>query len=146
MKDPPRLRLDLKPSRIGAALIAAAVLASALLIACLPVEWWWRAAGSLGIGAYGIWLLRSRADATAPRSIVAIEIAADLRATFTERGGRRGEGTVRPDSYVGALLTTIVLRSAGARRSRAIAVLPDMLTAEDFRRLRVLLRLGRAAE
>jgi len=39
-----------------------------------------------------------------------------------------------------------MLRPAGAHRSRATAILPDMLSAEDFRRLRVLLRLGRAAE
>jgi len=146
MKNPPPLRLDLKPSRIAAALIAAGVVASAALVASLPAEWWCRAAGSLGIGAYGVWLLRTRAYATTPRSIVSVEIAADLRATFTERGGRRVEAGVEPDSYVGALLTTIVLRPAGAHRSRAIAILPDMLSAEDFRRLRVLLRLGRAVE
>jgi hypothetical protein len=93
-----------------------------------------------------VWLLRTRAYATTRRSIVSVEIGADLRATFTERGGRRVEAGVQPDSYVGALLTTIVLRPAGAHRSRAIAILPDMLSAEDFRRLRVLLRLGRAVE
>ncbi|HXX82421.1 MAG TPA: protein YgfX [Casimicrobiaceae bacterium] len=146
MKNPPPLRLELKPSRIAAALIAAGVVATASLVASLPAQWWWRAAGSLAIGAYGIWLLRGRAYATAPHSVVAIEIASDLRATFTERSGRRTEGAVQPDSYIGALLTTIVLRPLGARRSRAIAILPDMLMTEDFRRLRVMLRLGRAAE
>jgi toxin CptA len=146
MKSPPPLRLEIKPSRIAAALIAAGVVASASLVAWLPIEWWWRAAGLLGIGAYGVWLLRSRISAGTPQSVVAIEIAADLRGTFTERGGRRVEGSVQPDSYAGTLLTTIVLRPTGSRRSRAIAILPDMLSAEDFRRLRVLLRFGRAAE
>ena len=46
--------------------------------------------------------------------------------------------------YVGGSLTSIVWRRAGARRSRAIAILPDMLPAEDFRRLRVLLRYARS--
>jgi hypothetical protein len=44
---------------------------------------------------------------------------------------------------VGSVLTTIVWRRDGARRSHAIAILPDMLHAEDFRKLRLLLRLGR---
>jgi len=140
----PPLRIELKSSRLAAALIAAGVVASASLIGWLPGEWWWRAAGVAAICAYGVWLVRSRAYAATPGSIVALEVAADLRATFTERSGRRIEGTVQPDSYVGAMLTTIVLRPTGAHRSRAIAILPDMLDTEDFRRLRVLLRLGRS--
>lgn len=146
MRTPQPLRLELKPSRLAAALIAAGVVASALLISWLPGEWWWRAAGAVAIGGYGVWLVRSRAYAAAPRAIVALEVAADLRATFTERSGRCIEGTVQPDSYVGAMLTTIVLRPTGARRSRAIAILPDMLGAEDFRTLPVLLRLGYSPE
>jgi len=51
---------------------------------------------------------------------------------------------VQPDSYVGALLTTLVVRPDGKHRLRTIAILPDMLPADDFRRLRLLLRLGRS--
>ena len=94
MKNPPPLPAEIMPSRIAGPLIAAGVVASALLVAWLPAEWWWRAAGSFAIGVYGVWLLRSLAGATTPRSVVAIEIAADLRATFTERDGRRVEGNV----------------------------------------------------
>src|SRR5215470_2181096 len=146
MKTPPPLRLELKPSRLAAKLLAAGVVATALLIAWLPGEWWWRAAVAVAIGAYGVWMVRSRAYAALPRSIVALEVGADLRAIFIERSGRRIDGTVQPDSYVGAMLTTIVLRPTGAYQSRAIAILPDMLGAEDFRKLRVLLRLGRSPE
>jgi len=39
MKNPPPLRLHLKPSRIAAALIAAGVVASASVVASLPTEW-----------------------------------------------------------------------------------------------------------
>jgi hypothetical protein len=51
-----------------------------------------------------------------------------------------------PTRMSGAMLTPIVLRPTGAHRSRAIAILPDMLGAEDLRKLRVLLRLGRSPE
>ena len=50
------------------------------------------------------------------------------------------------DSYVGERLVTLVVRQDGSRRTRALWLLPDMAPQEDLRRLRVLLRLSRAAE
>jgi lysylphosphatidylglycerol synthetase-like protein (DUF2156 family) len=146
MKDPAPLRIELKPSRIAAALIVVGVIATAVLVAWLPGERWWRASLVVALGGYGIALVRKWAYRVTRHSIVAIAVGADRRIAITERGGRRIEGVVQPDSYVGAALTTVVLRAAGARRSRAIAILPDMLPADDFRRLRVLLRLGQAPE
>jgi len=52
-------------------------------------------------------------------------------------------GHVRSSTRVSAALTSIVWRADGARWSRAILVLPDMLPADDFRRLRVMLRYAR---
>jgi hypothetical protein len=41
----------------------------------------------------------------------------------------------------------LVIRPDGSRVSRAIAILPDMLPAEDLRQLRVLLRVaGQASQ
>jgi len=59
--------------------------------------------------------------------------------------GRLIAGHVRSATYVGALVTTIVWRADGARWSRTVLVVPDMLAAEDFRRLRVMLRYARNA-
>ena len=73
----------------------------------------------------------------------ALVLDIDRRITLTEASGARIEGIVQADSYVGAALTTVVVRLPERRRLRAIAILPDMLPADDFRRLRVLLRLGR---
>ena len=53
-------------------------------------------------------------------------------------------GRVRDASYVGAIVTTLTWRSKGALCARSVLILPDMLPAEDFRRLRVLLRYGRS--
>ncbi len=40
----------------------------------------------------------------------------------------------------------VVWRPDGARWSRTVLIVPDMLPAEDFRRLRVMLRYARSAE
>ena len=58
--------------------------------------------------------------------------------------GRRLLGSLREDSYIGARITTLVWRADGTRRSRSVLILPDMLPAEDFRRLRVLMRYARS--
>ena len=63
------------------------------------------------------------------------------------RDGRSRDGSIQDDSYVGEHLTTIVWRPDDApryERARTILILPDMLSPEDFRRLRVLMRYGRA--
>jgi hypothetical protein len=55
---------------------------------------------------------------------------------------------VDPSSYVGAALTTLVWRVNGApwwRSPEVILILPDVVPADDFRRLRIFLRYGRGA-
>jgi hypothetical protein len=137
------LRLSLGPSRVAAGLICVSCLASAALVAWLPVAALFRAAMVIGIGAYAIVTVRYSATRSAPGAIIGIELDLDRAVCLTERAGRRIEGVVQPDSYVGALLTTLVVRPQGKRWLRTVAILPDMLPAEDFRRLRLLLRLGR---
>jgi hypothetical protein len=112
------------------------------LIAWLPGDAWLRAPAVLVTGIQGLVSLRMWGLRTSPRSIVSIEVGGDPQVALTERGGRRIEGRVGADSYIGASLTTLVVRGKGAFASRATAILPDMLPGEDFRRLRVLLRLA----
>jgi hypothetical protein len=113
------------------------------LIAWLPGDSWLRALAVLVTGTHGMASLRMWALRGSRRSIVAIELRGDAQVALTERSGRRIEGRVGADSsYVGASLTTLVVRGKGAFASRATAILPDMLPSEDFRRLRVLLRLA----
>ena len=143
MKAPAVLRVDLQRSRLAMVLVGIASIATATLVAWLPGNVWIRAAVALAAGVQGIATLRSWGLRVSPHSIAVIEIDSDRRAVLTERGGRRIEGIVRADSYVGALLTTLVIRPEKARWSRAEAILPDMMGAEDFRRLRMLLRFGK---
>ncbi|MGH8849530.1 MAG: protein YgfX [Casimicrobiaceae bacterium] len=138
------MRITLEASRAAAAAIGAATVATAALIAVTPGEPWLRGIAIIVAGGCGLDALRRVASLTLRRSIAAIELGADRRGAMIERSGRRIEGAVRPESYVGALLTTLVLRPAGARLSRAIAITPDMMSGDDFRRLRVLMRHGEA--
>jgi hypothetical protein len=109
-------------------------------VALLPGEPWLRGAGVLIAGACGIRALRGTV-ASCP--IAALDLAADRRAILTDRSGGRIEAIVQAESYVGALVTMLVLRPEGARRSRAlVAIWPDTMPADEFRRLRVLLRHG----
>jgi hypothetical protein len=145
MKAARTLRLSLGPSRMASALICVTCLATCALVAWLPGAAALRGVSVIGIGAYALLTVRHWATRSAPRAIIGIELDADRAVRLIERAGRCIEGIVQPDSYVGALLTTLVVRPEGTRRLRTLAILPDMLPAEDFRRLRLLLRLGHAA-
>jgi hypothetical protein len=74
--------------------------------------------------------------------IIGVELDSDRAVRLTERTGCRIEGMVQPDSYVGALLTTLVVRPDGRRRLRTVAILPDMLARGRLPAVRLLLRLG----
>jgi len=139
MKGPGPLKVKLGRSRLAAAFVFVSHIATASLLAFAPVDAMLRAAAVVAIGAHA---LRSWALQGAARAVVGVELSADRRAVLIERCGRRCEGEVRAESYVGERLTTLVVRPDGACVSRAVAILPDMLPEEDLRRLRVLLRYG----
>jgi hypothetical protein len=130
---------------MAAAFVNVAYVATAALLAFAPGPALLRAAAVVTIGVHAVWTLRRWALRTARTALIGVEISADGRAALIERGGRRCEGCVQPESYVGEWLTTLVVRPDGARLSRAIAILPDMLPAEDLRQLRVLLRVAGSA-
>jgi hypothetical protein len=112
----PALRISLGPSRLASALICFACLATAAPVAWLPGAAALRGALVVGIGARAILTMRHSATRSASRAIVGIELDADRAVRLTERTGQRIEGVVQLDSYVGALLTTLVVRHDGKRR------------------------------
>ena len=144
MKGPGPLKVVLGCSRLAAAFVFVSHIATASLLAFAPVDAMLRAAAVVAIGAHALRTLRTSALQSAARAVVGVELSADRRAVLIERCGRRREGEVRAESYVGERITTLVVRPDGARVSRAIAILPDMLPEDDLRRLRVLLRYGDA--
>jgi hypothetical protein len=137
-----RIQIPLRASRLAGALLLIAVMATASLAAWLPLPVPLAAAVILAVGAWGLWQVRCWASRSAARAIVAIALDRDHRLMLIERCGRRIDGTLHASAYVGARLTTLVWRPEGSRRTRALALLPDMLDADDFRCLRVLMRAG----
>ena len=141
MKGPPSLRISFAPSPIGVAIVVVAFLATASLAVFVPGPAWLRAAIVIAVGGQALWTLRVAALRTAKGAILDLELSPEGRAALVERSGRRHEGRVQPACYVGTWLTTLVVRTDGEHWSRTMAILPDMASAEELRRLRVLLRV-----
>ncbi len=145
MHAPPRLRLEPRPSRIACAFIALTCAATATLIVLLPLPLWLSGGAWLMVGIVatcGFWRCTGRGVPAL------LHVGADRRITVSGRDGRSCDGSIRDDTYVGAHLTVIVWRPDGGCRwlpARSILILPDTLLADDFRRLRVVLRYGRPA-
>jgi hypothetical protein len=77
-----------------------------------------------------------------PRGVRAFFL--DERAIEVELAdGTFRSGEVRDGSFVAPWLTIVRWRPLGTRCDRSIVVLPDMLPRDDFRALRVLLRMGK---
>lgn len=131
-------------SRHAALLITALALFAGAVVATLPLG---TIATSLAWAAVAGWMgnrIRVLALRRGRRAVREFVLWEDLRVTVMTAGGRKAEGRICPETYVGARITSIVWRADGARFSQAILLLPDMLPHDDFRRLRVLLRYGRS--
>ena len=144
MNSPRAVRIDIRVSRAAAAFIALTHVATAALLAGLPLDAWLRAVAVITVGTRGVWELRRSSLLSLPSSIVAVELAADRRVALIRRDGARIDGCALPESYVGEWLATVVVRREGSRRTLALWLLPDMADKDDLRRFRALLRLSRA--
>jgi len=148
MKPVSRLHVQLGKSRLAAGLIFCGCVATACAMAWIPIPTESayalsvRSLALIVVGLWAVWTVRDCAWHALARSVVALEIGGDHSITLIEASNRRIDAIVQPQSYVSAWITTIVAKPGNNQRRRAIAILPDMLSAEDFRQLRVLLRLG----
>ena len=143
MKSPPSLHLEPRRSLRALALPAATHAATAMLLLALPLPVGARIAGAAAAaaaGAFAAWRIAGR------RAPASLRVGVDGRIAITRRDGRVEEGEVLADSYVGRRLATIVWRPEGAHRARTLLILADTFPADDFRRLRVMLRYGRALD
>jgi hypothetical protein len=78
------------------------------------------------------------------RAVREIKLEGDRSLVVVHVSGATSTGYLRKALHVGADLTTLVWRANGQRWSRSILILPDMLPADDFRRLRLLMRHSRS--
>ena len=144
MRWPPPVRVALAPSLAASLLIASLALATCVVVATLPLD---VRSIEVAIAAIVVWAVdrvRVVGLRQGPRAVRGLELRGDLTLVVVSGDGGARAGRVHRDSYVGARLSTIVWRPFGGWRLRTILLLPDMLPAGDFRRLRVLLRYGRS--
>src|SRR5689334_3327508 len=142
---PPSVHVVLGPSRIIGAGIGVATLATLVIVLLLPFAPWQHALLCALVLAWSYAAFRYAAVRRAFDAINEMWLAPDLVLVVHRNDGRLVAGHVRSSTYVSSWLTGIVWRPDGARFSRACLIVPDMLPAADFRRLRVMLRYARSA-
>jgi hypothetical protein len=132
MRDPPPLRIDLVPSRLRCAFIVVAYAAAACVVGLLPLGFALRAWAVLLVAALAVKAWREEPPA-------ALVVRLDGSLALLDRLGTATEGTLVNGGYLGEHVVTIAWRRAGQRRREALAILPDMLGADELRQLRVRL-------
>lgn len=146
MKAPSALQLQLRVShRLKAALIVSC-LGSGLLLICLPLPLWapmWgRAIAILVLALYGLWLWRRIAMHTA-RAIVGLTLQIDRTALLRTSDGTTQESQILERSFVAPQLAILQYRKPGDWFARSLLILPDMLERDEYRKLCIMLRMGR---
>jgi hypothetical protein len=144
MHKPPTVRVSLGPSRRACLGVTALAAATISILVMLPVHPLVIVASVVALASWAgnrIWVLGLR---RAPRAVRELRVEGDRTVVATLVSGEVLKGHIQDASYVGAIVTTLTWRSKGALCARSVLILPDMLPAEDFRRLRVLLRYGRS--
>jgi len=146
MRLPPAVHVSLAPSRLAVAFVVGMALGSCVVLATLPFDPVLMAFAMLVVVIWAGDRVFVVALRRGPRATLALWLTGDRMLVVRSGDGGLTAGHVRSSSYLGARVTTIVWRPDGARFSRAEWILPDMLPAEDFRQLRVLLRYGRSED
>lgn len=127
------VRVGLARSRIAGAFLLLAVIATLSLIVVTPLH-----AGARIL--IGTWVVCCAIEAhTRIRRVRRVTVSRSGEMAV-EIAGAWQAGVVRDGSFVAPFLTIVRWRPDGARFDRTILVLPDMLSADTFRALRVLLR------
>jgi hypothetical protein len=146
MRLPPSVHVVLSASRIAGAGVGMLATATVALTIAMPLDPLLQIALVAAIVAWAAWAFQVDALRRGRFAVTEVRLAPDLILVACMGDGHLVAGHVRSTTYVGAWITTIVWRPDGWRWSRSILVLPDMLPAEDFRRLRVMLRYARSGE
>ena len=140
------IRITLGPSRLACIAQSVVAVGTVAVLSTLPIHPLILAASFAALAAWvahRIWSIGLKRGRSTIREL---RVQDDHTVVATSVSGERFAGHVQDASYVGAYVTTLVLRVKGSRRAKSVLILPDMLPADDFRRLRVLLRYARNAD
>jgi len=125
---------ELKYSRAGAAFIGISALATVAIVALLPWAAGLRVALAALVAAHGARALERLA------CVRAVHVHLDGHVRIESRDAPAREGTLAAGGFVAPWLVCVRWRPRGARFDRTVLVLPDMLSPDAFRRLRIVLR------
>ncbi|MDR2016505.1 MAG: hypothetical protein LBP90_02705 [Burkholderiales bacterium] len=143
------LHVVLRRSRRAVMWLVVPTAATALLLWTLPWPWWILLAVDLVLvaWAYGTW--RRLMPYGLPGGVEALTLNADrqLLLYFSDTAKNAPDeglqARVLDGTCLGDAFLTLVWRSESAKRTRTLFLLPDMMIADDWRRLRILLQHGR---
>ncbi|MDR2173319.1 MAG: hypothetical protein LBE32_03835 [Burkholderiales bacterium] len=136
--------------------------ATALLLWTLPWPWWVLLIADLVLVAWAFWVWRRLMPQGLPGGLEALTLDAERQLRLYFATGFANEATadasvseegivaqVLGSTCLGDAFLTLVWRSEALHRlrrlerSQTLFLLPDMMSADDWRRLRVLLQHGR---
>jgi len=143
---PPGLVVNRRPSRIlAAALIGIHCVALAAVAQALPGGYS-TMLGALAIVLHAVWVTVRHALLLHPRSIVSLRFSCEGDCVVQCRNRSNFAGRVHGRSYVTRHLVVLRMQSRARWPCTAVLLLPDSMSADDFRRVRVRLRWSRLVE
>ncbi len=135
------LRLELKPSRTLFWLLTFSHLGAAGLLSTMSLPFWVKAFLGMSVLVSYLWLVGRHALLRHPGAAVSLLWPRGDHWQVQSRNGAQVSALLSPESFVHPWLTVLLLKPESGGRARNVVLLPDMLDAEAFRRLRVRLRL-----
>jgi len=134
------LRVHLKPSRYLAVALTVAHAGAAAVLIPLSMPLWAKLAIAAAIGASLLQTLWGKALLKSRTSLVAVELRGAGGLAVQTRNGQWHDARLLGTTYVAPLLTVLNLKLSERIIARHVVIVPDNADADDFRRLRVLLR------
>jgi toxin CptA len=134
------VRIALAPSRGAVAAIAAMASATLALILLTPGAAAARILAATWVACAALHALHAVALHRGRRGVRVLHIDRDGGIELRDGTGAWRAGELRDGSFVAPWLAIVRWRAPGARFDASVVILPDMLPAEDFRRMRVRLR------
>jgi len=141
MEKPAPIRVELRPSRGFAALLAAVHAAALLVIVLMPLPAAVVAVAALPVAASALWSIRRQALRRGRNAVTALEFADRETLQLRDGDGLWHGGRLSGSSTVGAALTVLNIGLDGGT-TRHVVITADGIDRDDFRRLRVWLRWG----
>ena len=139
-----RVVIVLGPSRLVARFVTGL---AGFALACLLVSgaaWTWGLPAGGALVALAVRAIRREAHREGPGSVSRFTVDLDGHVEAVGASGEARTGLLVPGSFVAPWLVIVRWRPTGARFPRTLLVPPDAVEPDAHRRLRVLLRWGRA--